>query len=205
MADYFQHDFGDIIQPLTEAQNVSGKAFPIREGEGLIEWLQRGSREHGEARERFRKTIFSNVRMAMKIRVAGSPLGIFVAPDPERLSSVYESVRARAVELTRQAGLDDWSAELILSAVQAAYATLVHGPNMADLVVNRLLALIETGWSVADASAEATRWAQDAIVAAKVAPNNPFGDDDEAIAAAILAKIRSNSAGPGPLTFSVDT
>jgi hypothetical protein len=202
LARNFQHEFGDIIQPMTESQNFSGKAYTIKEGESLIGWLQRGSREHGEAREKFKKTIFGNVRMAMKIRATG---GIFEVPEPTQLSMAYESVRVRAVELTRQAGLDAWASELIMSAVQAAYATLVYGPNMADLVVDRLLTLIQTGLSVADASAEATRWVQDQIVAAKVAPNNPFGDDDEAIAAAILAKILAERAGPDPKTFSIDT
>jgi hypothetical protein len=194
LADHFQEKFGDILQPVTEAENLAGKAYTYRESENVIGWLQRGSQEHGESREKFRKTIFAQTRMAMKIRAAGSRAGIFMVPDPQRLAIAYESVKVRAVELTREAGLDPWCSELVLGSVQAAYATLVYGPNMADLVSHRLMTLIESGLSVADASGEATRWAQGQIVAAKVSPANSFGDDEEAIAEAILAKIRSEKA-----------
>jgi hypothetical protein len=187
--DNYQEKFGDIIQPMTDAQNYSGKAYTIRPGESLIAWLRRGSSEHGEIRETFRKTIFGNVRMAMKIRATGSPLGIFTVADPTQLALAYDSVQSRAVELTDQAGLDAWSAEMILAAVQAAYATLVYGPQMANLVVYRLMYLIEGGMSVADASASATQWAQDEVVRAKTSPNNPLGEDDESIAEALLVRI----------------
>jgi hypothetical protein len=90
--------------------------------------------------------------------------------------------------------LDAHSAELVLGAVQAAYATLTFGPNMADLAAHRLMVLIGSGLTMADASPEATRWAQDEIVKAKTAPDNPFGDDDEAIAAALLARIQTGEA-----------
>lgn len=190
MRDY-QSEFGDIIQPLTDAQNYSGKAYTTRPGESLISWLQRGSREHGETREKFKKTIFGNVRMAMKLRAVGGPQHLMETPEPEQLAPAYESVRARAVELTHQAGLDPYVAEVILAAVQAAHATLVYGPNLANLVVHRLMDLIESGVPVADASAEATRWTQDKMVAAKTSAGNPHGNDEEAIAAAILAEILS--------------
>jgi hypothetical protein len=188
----YQAEFGDIIQPMTDAQNYSGKAYTIRQGESLIGWLQRGSREHGETREKFKKTIFGNVRMAMKLRAVGGPQHLMESPEPEQLALAYESVRARAVELAHQAALDPYGAELILAAVQAAHATLVYGPNMANLVVHRLMELIESGVPVADASAEATRWTQDKIVAAKISPDKPYGDDEEGIAATILAKIQSD-------------
>jgi hypothetical protein len=185
----YQAEFGDIIQPMTDAQDYSGKAYTTKPGESLIGWLQRGTREHGETREKFKKTIFGNVRMAMKLRAVGGPQYLMETPEPEQLAPAYESVRVRAVELTRQAGLDPYAAEVILAAVQAAHATLVYGPNMANLVVHRLMELIESGVPVADASAEAMRWTQDKMVAAKTSAGNPYGDDEEAIAAAILAEI----------------
>ena len=152
-------------------------------------WLRRGSREEGENREKFRKTIFSQTRMAMKIRSGVTSLDEI--PDPDRLSIAYESVKARAVELTHEAKLDAHSAELVLRAVQAAYATLSFGPNMADLVTYRLLPLVESGITIADFSPQTTQWAQDQVVAYKISPANSFEDDDEAITAAILERIKA--------------
>ena len=191
MADHFQKRFGDILYTITEAENYSGKAFAYRPNETVKMWLRRGSREGGENREKFRKTIFSQTRITMKKYANDGVFDIFQIPEPGKLAAAFESVKARAVELTKEANLDAHSAELVLGAIQAAYATMTYGPNMADLAAHRLMALMAGGMPMADASSEATRWTQDEIVKARIAPNNPYGDDEEAIAAAILQKILS--------------
>ncbi len=50
---------------------------------------------------------------------------------------------------------------------------------------------IESWVPIADASEQAMRWTQDKMAAVKTSPDNPYGDDEEAIAAAVLAKILS--------------
>ena len=152
-------------------------------------WLRRGSREGERTAKNLGKRSFSQTRITMKKYENGGVFDPSVIPDPNKLAVAYESVKALEVELTTEAKLDAHSAELVLGAIQAAYATMTFGPNMADLTAHRLMALMAGGLSMADASPEATRWAQDEIVKAKIAPDNLFGDEEEAIAAALLAKI----------------
>jgi hypothetical protein len=208
-----------VIVPMTDAQNFSGKAYTIWEGETLVEWLRRGSNESGEAREKFKATIYHNVRMALRDRIfAGQRVGAFDEPTADKSRQAYEEVQAWAVAISREAGLNDWSAELLPAAVQRAYEIVSPSPGMTSLVVDRMSILIDpTGGGsldvfagvtdpgvLASASAQATRWAQDAIVAAKVAPGNPYGDDDEAIAEAILVRVRAERDGLDPFMFVVN-
>jgi hypothetical protein len=205
MPDYLQKRYGDIFYSVSEAENFAGKAYTYRPNESVKMWLRRGAREDGENRVKFRKTIFSQARMTMRKYENDGQIDLLRFPDPNKLAIAFKSVKARAVELTKEAKLDDHTSEMVLEAIQAAHETLTIGPNMANLTAYRLLVLIENGMSIADASSEATRWAQDEIVKAKVAADNPLGDDDEAIAAALLAKIRADEAGPDAFGFSIDT
>ncbi len=43
--------------------------------------------------------------------------------------------------------------------------------------------------AITETARRATQWVKDAIAAVKAAPDNPYGDDDEAIASSILAKL----------------
>jgi hypothetical protein len=195
---------------MTDAQNFSGKAYTIREGETLVKWLRRGSSESGEAREKFKTTIYHNVRMALRDRIfVDQPTGFFEPPPREMVLKAYEAVQVWAVAISHEAGLDGWSAELLPAAVQRAYEIVAPGPNMTALVVDRMSILIDPSGNganevltrvadartIADASSQATQWAQDVIVAAQIAPGNPFGNDTEAIAGAILVKIQAQREG----------
>jgi hypothetical protein len=71
-------DLESMIIPMTDSENFSGKAYTIREGESHVEWLRRGSGESGEAREKFKTTIYHLVRMALRLRV--SPANPSVPP-----------------------------------------------------------------------------------------------------------------------------
>lgn len=76
------------------------------------------------------------------------------------------------------------------------------GPNVRKLVATRTAQLmVPSGGNIGDAlnaiisgktvglAKEATVWVQAAIAAVKQASDNPYGDDDEAIAGEILRKI----------------
>jgi hypothetical protein len=87
------------------------------------------------------------------------------------------------------------------------------GPNVKRLVIRRAsLILVPEGCQpiaaaasavlngpgLLEAFAAARLWVTKAIAAVKSAPDNPYGDDDEAIAGAILAKMRERfSSGRG--------
>jgi malate synthase len=87
-----------------------------------------------------------------------------------------------------------------------------RGPNVRRLIVTRMAALIvpagsgEDSFSVAIEALrkkdnllricrEATAWVGEALAAVKSAPDNPHGNNDEAIAAVILQKIEEAKAG----------
>jgi len=80
------------------------------------------------------------------------------------------------------------------------------GPNVKRLIVRKMSLLAIPAGSGKDSlargldmltnrgkfssvAAEASAWVQAAIATMKTAPDNPYGDDDEAIAGAILAGI----------------
>jgi hypothetical protein len=76
------------------------------------------------------------------------------------------------------------------------------GPNVRRLIAHKMsLDAIPPGGGFADAvdflllgrlsqsGKTATEWVNQAIRAVKSAPDNPYGDDDETIAGAILARI----------------
>lgn len=52
------------------------------------------------------------------------------------------------------------------------------------------LRFLSSAESIRNGCRAATQWVQDAIAAVKAAPNNTFGDDDEAIAAEVLRQIK---------------
>jgi hypothetical protein len=87
-----------------------------------------------------------------------------------------------------------------------------QGPNVRKLIVTRMSVLIvpagsgKKSFSVAVEALrkegnllricrEATAWVEEALAVVKSAPDNPHGNDDEAIAAAILQKIEETKAG----------
>ena len=75
-----------------------------------------------------------------------------------------------------------------------------QGPNVKKLIVHKMsllmvppagglaetVALMAKPGGIGGAAKEATVWVEQAIAAAKAAPGNPYGDDDEAIAGEIL-------------------
>ena len=79
----------------------------------------------------------------------------------------------------------------------------MQGPNVKKLIVRRISMLAvpdgggcadAIGWltspdSVSKTVREATEWVKEAIGVVKTAPDNSFGDDDEAIAGEILRQI----------------
>lgn len=80
---------------------------------------------------------------------------------------------------------------------------MTQGPNVKRLIVEKMstdmvaagenfsgiLGILQKPGSIGDAARKATEWVEVAISAVKSAPNNPYGDDDEAIAAVILKGI----------------
>lgn len=48
---------------------------------------------------------------------------------------------------------------------------------------------------IAESAKSATKWVFEAIDVVKTAPDNPYGDDDEAIAGAILARLEEKKRG----------
>jgi hypothetical protein len=80
-----------------------------------------------------------------------------------------------------------------------------QGPNVRSLIVRKMSLLmipvgskepLETGiralmepGRIGAVAREATDWVMAAIAVVKTAPDNPYGDDDEAIAGRILADI----------------
>jgi hypothetical protein len=79
------------------------------------------------------------------------------------------------------------------------------GPNVNRLIVRKVsLLAVPSDGGLKDAvdlfaipgrlvslSRQATEWVDAAIAAVKAAPDNPYGDDDEAIAAEILRRIEA--------------
>lgn len=82
---------------------------------------------------------------------------------------------------------------------------MTRGPNMKKLIVRRMSALaIPSGGSISDGlsffqdpermvtiAKEATEWAKTAIAVVRATPDNPYGDDEEAIAGAIVDRYES--------------
>ena len=77
------------------------------------------------------------------------------------------------------------------------------GPNVKKLIVRRMSSqMIPRGGDVLDGfnalmsgdlpalARKAATWVEEAIAVVKTAPDNPYGDDDEAIALAILEKLQ---------------
>lgn len=80
-----------------------------------------------------------------------------------------------------------------------------QGPNVRRLIASKMsLIMIPPGTGsglatavrtmlkpggIGDAAKEATEWVRQAIAAVKAAPDNPYGDDDEAIAGEILRRM----------------
>lgn len=81
------------------------------------------------------------------------------------------------------------------------------GPNVKRLIAHRISTqAVPPGGGVSDAlraivtpgklgalAKEATTWVEDALAVVKSAPDNPFGDNDEAIAAELLRRIDERS------------
>lgn len=80
-----------------------------------------------------------------------------------------------------------------------------QGPNVRRLITYKMSGLaVPAGGGLTDALAlftepgrlgrvarEATAWVEEAIAVVKTAPDNPFGDDDEAIAGELLARLEA--------------
>jgi hypothetical protein len=82
-----------------------------------------------------------------------------------------------------------------------------HGPNVRKLIVRKMAALIAPvgmpprearaamegamggAADVGSVAREATAWVEARLAEAKALPDNPHGDDDEAIAGAILGEV----------------
>lgn len=82
------------------------------------------------------------------------------------------------------------------------------GPNVKRLIIHKMaMDAIPDGGGFADgidfllsgklgeSAKSATAWVKEALRVFKTAPDNPFGDDDEAIAGAILQKIEERQRG----------
>ncbi len=83
-----------------------------------------------------------------------------------------------------------------------------QGPNLRKFICHKMsLLLVPPGGGLASAltamatpgrllaaSREATAWGEAAIAAVKSTPNNPYGDDDEAIAGEILRQVAAKKA-----------
>lgn len=83
--------------------------------------------------------------------------------------------------------------------------TRPQGPNVRRLIAHKMsLIMVPPGakdgfaaavgsmlrpGGIGDAAKEATEWVRQAIAAVKAAPDNPHGDDDEAIAGEILRQV----------------
>ena len=78
----------------------------------------------------------------------------------------------------------------------------MQGPNVKKLITTRIAQLaVPPGGGLADAigflaskrigktAKDATDWVNEAIAVVKTAPDNPFGNDDEAIAGEILRQL----------------
>jgi hypothetical protein len=84
-----------------------------------------------------------------------------------------------------------------------------HGPNVNKLIIRKAsLLAVPAGGGLADGIkfftdaehrkkilGEAETWVVQAIEVVKTAPDNPYGHDAEAIAAALLAKIEERKPG----------
>lgn len=81
------------------------------------------------------------------------------------------------------------------------------GPNVKKLIIRKMsvdaipsnggladgLKFLSSAESIRNGCRDATQWVADAIAAVKAAPNNHFGDDDEAIAGEILRQIEERN------------
>jgi hypothetical protein len=95
-----------------------------------------------------------------------------------------------------------------------------QGPNVRKLIVHKMsLLMIPPGskepfataldaltkpGNIGDTARDATAWVEQAIAVVKTAPDNPYGDDDEAIAGAILEGIEAKKREkrvPGPASL----
>lgn len=79
----------------------------------------------------------------------------------------------------------------------------MQGPNVKKLIASRMaviaiprnggfqdgIAFLTNPAAITQAARDATEWVNDAVSAVKQSPNNPFGDDDEAIAGEVLRQI----------------
>ncbi|KKL17574.1 hypothetical protein LCGC14_2484200 [marine sediment metagenome] len=75
-----------------------------------------------------------------------------------------------------------------------------QGPNVKKLIIRKMskdmvpdggglpdaLVALATPGNLSKVAGEATKWVEAAIAVVKTAPDNPYGDDDEAIAEAVL-------------------
>jgi hypothetical protein len=89
-----------------------------------------------------------------------------------------------------------------------------QGPNVKRLIAHKMsLLLIPPGsgknalgvglaglakpGNLVAVAREATAWVEEALAVVKTAPDNPYGEDDEAIAGAILEGIEARKKGGG--------
>jgi hypothetical protein len=78
-----------------------------------------------------------------------------------------------------------------------------QGPNVKRLIVHKMtldavpagggistaITFLTNPKGIGESARKATEWVDAAIAAVKAAPDNPYGDDDEAIAAEILRQV----------------
>lgn len=83
-----------------------------------------------------------------------------------------------------------------------------HGPNVQKLITYRTsqqaipaggglpdaVKFLSSASTIADGVRAATEWVEAAIALVKTSPDNPYGDDDEAIAGEILRQIEEKKA-----------
>lgn len=73
---------------------------------------------------------------------------------------------------------------------RAAQLLIPPGGRLADLGAGLVLPA-----RISNAAREAAEWAQAVIRAVKATPDNPWGDDDEAIAGEILRRLQQRATG----------
>lgn len=82
----------------------------------------------------------------------------------------------------------------------------IQGPNVKKLIIRRMsMLMIPSGGGLVDGlqalsskesilgfTQEAIKWVEEALEVVKTAPDNPYGDDNEAIAGEILQQLTKN-------------
>jgi hypothetical protein len=88
-------------------------------------------------------------------------------------------------------------------------AEMPIGPNVKRLIMERMAQIaVPAGGGMSDALAvltdatrlvatgkEASEWVRQAIAVVKTAPDNPYGEDDEAIAGELLRRVEERRTG----------